>query len=149
MAESQNTPGAHATRRLMELERQSSAGQFHILDARLVAGSGDAAPYAENWALASARTPHSFEAAAGGKATALGELRWMRFSITLWLPDAWKAPGSFMGRGRLVRSEVRDQGSEIRDRRQENRKPGTEDRKQARTSGFAAHRSLTAEETDP
>ena len=96
-AESQNTAGAHATRRLMELERQSSAGQFHILDARVVAGIGDAAPYAENWALASARTPHSFEAAAGGKATALGELRWMRFSITLWLPDAWKAPRELHG----------------------------------------------------
>jgi len=88
----QETPLARATRRLMELERRSSEGAFHILDARLTPGVSDAAPYAENWALASARTPHSFEPAAHGKSTPLGELHWIRFSSTLWLPAAWKAP---------------------------------------------------------
>jgi hypothetical protein len=77
------------TRRLMELERQSSAGELRILDAHLVPGLSDAASYAESWALASKRTPHSFEPAAQGKSTPLGEFRWMRFSITLWLPASW------------------------------------------------------------
>jgi hypothetical protein len=89
---SENAPEARATRRLMELERQSSAGEFHIVDARLVPGIADAAPYAENWALAASRTPHTFEQAAQGKSTPLGELRWIRFSITLWLPGAWNFP---------------------------------------------------------
>jgi hypothetical protein len=91
-AESQSAAEVRATRRLMELLRQSSPGQFRILDARLAPGISDAAPYAENWALASPRTPHSFEPGAGGKSTPLGQLHWMRFSVTLWLPAGWKAP---------------------------------------------------------
>jgi hypothetical protein len=84
--------GTAAAQRLMELERQSAAGEFRILDARLAPGISDAAPYAEHWALALPRTAHSFEAASAGKSTPLGELHWMRFSITLWLPGSWKAP---------------------------------------------------------
>ena len=91
-AAGKNTPEVRATRRLMELERQSSAGEFHIVDAHLAPGIADAAPYAENWALASSRTPHTFEPAVQGKSTPLGELRWMKFSITLWLPGTWAAP---------------------------------------------------------
>jgi hypothetical protein len=81
-----------AMRKLMELEGRSSAGQFRILDARLRPGIADAAPYAENWALQSAKTPHTLASAPGGRATPLGELDWIRFSITLWLPAGWKAP---------------------------------------------------------
>lgn len=81
-----------ATRRLMELQQQSSAGEFRILDARLAPGVSDAASYAENWALASARTPHKAEPPVTGKSTPLGEFHWMRFSIALWLPAAWKVP---------------------------------------------------------
>lgn len=81
-----------ATRRLMELQKQSSAGEFRILDARLAPGVSDAASYAENWALASARTPHKVEPAVTGTSTPLGEFHWMRFSIALWLPAAWKTP---------------------------------------------------------
>jgi hypothetical protein len=91
-AAGQGTSEAVATRRLMEIERQSSAGEFRILDAHLVPGVSDAAPYAESWALASPRTPHSLEPAAQGKSTPLGEFRWMRFSITLWLPAGWASP---------------------------------------------------------
>ena len=76
----------------MELERQSPAGEFRILDARLTPGISDAAAYAENWALASAKAPHTFEAATGAKATPLAELHWMRFSVMLWLPGTWKGP---------------------------------------------------------
>lgn len=81
-----------AIQRQLKINGQSSPGQFRILDARLAPGVADAAPYAENWALASPRTPHKFEPASAGKSTALGEMHWMRFSVTLWLPGAWKAP---------------------------------------------------------
>lgn len=80
--------------RLMALVRQSSPGQFRILDARLAPGIADAAPFAGNWALRSAQTPHTFEPAPDGKSTALGTLDWIRFSITLWLPDPWNAPAA-------------------------------------------------------
>jgi len=81
-----------AMQRLLSIGRRSSAGQFRILDARLSLGIADAAPFAQNWALASFRTPHQVEAPASGKPTLLGELHWIRFAITLWLPDTWKTP---------------------------------------------------------
>jgi hypothetical protein len=96
-AESQSGAEVRATRRLMDLLRQSSPGQFRILDARLAPGISDAAPYAENWALASPRTPHTLEPGSGGKSTPLGQLHWMRFSVTLWLPAGWKAPAELHG----------------------------------------------------
>jgi len=77
---------------LMKFVGQASSGQFRILDSRLTPGIADAAPYAENWALQSARTQHTVEPAAGGKSSALGSLEWIRFSVTLWLPAAWKTP---------------------------------------------------------
>jgi hypothetical protein len=83
------TPG---TQRLMELVHRSSAGQFRILDAHLPPGISDAATFAENWAVQSARTTHSLDPVTGGKSTPLGTLNWMRFSVTLWLPETWKPP---------------------------------------------------------
>jgi hypothetical protein len=83
---------ALAAQRLMVLEAESSPGEFRILDARLTPGIADAAAYAQNWALASAKTTHTNEAASGGGSTPLGQLHWMRFSIALWLPESWKAP---------------------------------------------------------
>ena len=84
--------GVRASRELMELERQSAAGQLRILDAGLTPGVADAAPFAENWAEQSYATPHSNEPAVKGASTPLGELHWMRFSIALWLPEGWSAP---------------------------------------------------------
>jgi hypothetical protein len=81
-----------AMRRQLKINQKAAAGQFRILDARLTPGDSDAAPYASSWALASQRTPHKFEPATDGRPTILGELHWMRFSFTLWLPSAWKAP---------------------------------------------------------
>jgi len=81
-----------ATQRQLKINQKASAGQFRILDARLAPGVSDAAPYAENWALASPKTQHTFEPATTGKSTPLGEMHWMRFSVTLWLPAEWKAP---------------------------------------------------------
>lgn len=60
---------------------------------RLAQGIADAAPYAENWAIQSAKTPHTVAPGAGAKATPMGDLDWMRFSVTLWLPAGWKTPG--------------------------------------------------------
>jgi hypothetical protein len=79
-----------AEQRLLELNRTSSAGQLRILNARLTPGTADAAPFAQRWALQSSRTPHTIAPSAGAKATPLGELEWMRFSVTLWLPAGWK-----------------------------------------------------------
>lgn len=87
-----------STQRLMDMLHQSSAGQFRILDAHLTPGISDAAAFAENWAVQSARTPHSFDPAADGKSTALGTLNWVRFSVTLWLPGTWKAPAELHAR---------------------------------------------------
>lgn len=81
-----------ALQRLLTINQKSSAGQFRIVDGRLAPGTADAVPYAEKWAIQSARTPHTLAPSAGAKATPLGELDWMRFSITLWLPRAWNAP---------------------------------------------------------
>jgi hypothetical protein len=75
--------------------RRVPARLFRILDARLTPGVADAAPFAENWAVQSARTPHAFEPSPGGKSTPLGTLNWLRFSITLWLPGKWKEPAAF------------------------------------------------------
>jgi hypothetical protein len=85
-----------ALQRQLKLNQKASAGEFRILDARLTPGISDAAPYAENWALASPRTPHTFEPSATGRSTPLGEMHWMRFSVTLWLPANWKTPSGIL-----------------------------------------------------
>ena len=90
-ANGEDRPGMQ---RLLKLSQKSSAGQFRILDARLAPGTSDAASYAENWALASQKTQHAFEPAARGVASPWGELHWMKFSITLWLPATWKPPSA-------------------------------------------------------
>lgn len=86
-----------AMKRLAEISRESAAGEFRILEARLTPGIGDAAPYAESWALASHNTPQTVEPPARGKASARGELHWMRFGVTLWLPEGWKTPPGVAG----------------------------------------------------
>ncbi len=81
-----------ALQRQLKINQKASAGEFRILDARLTPGISDAAPYAESWALASPKTSHTFEPATAGKSTPLGEMHWIRFSVTLWLPVNWKTP---------------------------------------------------------
>ncbi len=84
--------GEQGMNRLLQLEQRAASGEFRILDAHLVPGSGDPAGYAQKWALAAARTPHQNDAAPSGQASARGSLDWMRFSITLWLPGKWTVP---------------------------------------------------------
>jgi hypothetical protein len=81
--------------RLLDLIRSASPGELRILDARLSPGIADPALYAQNWALAAARTPHQVVPPPSGNATPRGLLLWMRFSITLWLPPGWRAPAQW------------------------------------------------------
>lgn len=78
--------------RFIALAKESSPGQFRILNARLVPGTGPVKPYAANWARQSGKTPHTDVAAPGAEGTALGKLEWLRFSVTLWLPKGWRTP---------------------------------------------------------
>jgi hypothetical protein len=83
---------AASNRKLLELLSQSVPGEFRILDARLTAGIGDAAPYAVNWEVAFRKTPHTLVPGRAGSPTAVGEIQWIKFSITLWLPARWTTP---------------------------------------------------------
>jgi hypothetical protein len=83
-----------AMARLLEIQQRAAAGEFRMVDAHIVPGVADPAPYAQTWALASSRTPHTIEEAPGGKSSALGVLKWMRFAVTLWLPAGWVVPAS-------------------------------------------------------
>lgn len=84
---------AAATRKLIGLLRSSASGQFRIVDAHLAPGVADAQPYAETWALQSMKTRQSYDSP-GSAPTPLGQLHWIRFSISLWLPGSWKFPAS-------------------------------------------------------
>jgi hypothetical protein len=78
--------------RLVELRQRAASGELRILDAAIVPGVADPAPYAQAWALAASRTPHQIEAAPAGTSSPLGMLNWMRFSLTLWFPARWRIP---------------------------------------------------------
>lgn len=87
-----NRAQQQAIARLAAFSAGAASGQLRILDARLVPGVGDAAAFAENWALAYARTAHEVEQAAPGQTSARGQLRRLRFAVTLWLPAGWRTP---------------------------------------------------------
>ncbi|HTJ31403.1 MAG TPA: hypothetical protein VL346_12930 [Acidobacteriaceae bacterium] len=78
-----------------------AAGRIEILDAHLVAGSADPAPFAAEWAASFDRVPHTLDPVgpdlagsdpAGEKSSPQGQLHSLRFRITLDLPTSWKAP---------------------------------------------------------
>ena len=83
--------------RLFGLEKSTAAGELHIEDVKLRLGVADAAPFAQGWALAAMRAPHETVPADEGKSTPRGSLIWMRFSLILWLPAAWKLPADIDG----------------------------------------------------
>lgn len=83
---------ARAGRGLIALQRQSAPGRLTILDAHLTPGAADPAPFAESWAQKSYGIQQSDEPPTHGNSSPLGELHWMRFFVTLWLPAGWKAP---------------------------------------------------------
>ena len=77
---------------LLEINRRASTGQLRILNAKLTPGIADPAPFAQKWALQSARTPHTLAPSTAANPTPLGQIHSMQFSITLWLPANWRAP---------------------------------------------------------
>lgn len=91
-AHAANQQDATAMSRLLDLQKHAARGEFDILDARIVPGAADAAPYAQSWSLAASKTPHEAESAGPGAGSPRGSLRWMRFAVTLWLPETWKLP---------------------------------------------------------
>ena len=104
-----------AIERLLKNNQKSAAGQFRILDVRLAPGNSDAASYAENWALASQRTPHTFEPVTNGDPSPLGELHWMKFPSRFGFPLPGSRHVNFMPRRRRVQSkrgEGRERGIE-------------------------------------
>jgi hypothetical protein len=83
---------AHLTQQLMALQSGAAAGELRILDAGLAPGTGDPAPFARNWALHASYMSYILVPQSGNNSTPRGELDWIRFSLSLWLPDSWKTP---------------------------------------------------------
>ena len=81
-----------AMSRLLELQKTAASGELRILDARLVPGTADPAPFAQQWAVAASRTPHQIETSANNQGSPHGELRSLKFRLTLWLPPKWIFP---------------------------------------------------------
>ena len=90
---------AKATQGLLSMLDDHTAmgdGELSILDARLVSGVADPPEFARQWAARLSQVPHTNEQTAGAP-SALGELRWMRFAVTLRLPAPWKLPAELHG----------------------------------------------------
>lgn len=92
-ARQQASTQLQASAQLLDLSTNPASvatGKFEILDAHLVSGSADPAPFASQWAAVFDRMPHALDSGTG-KPTPQGELHSLRFKLTLWLPDSWKA----------------------------------------------------------
>ena len=81
-----------AMSRLLELQKNDASGELRILDARLIPGTADPAPFAQQWAMAASHIPHQIESSASRNGTPRGELRSIHFRMTLWLPAKWSFP---------------------------------------------------------
>lgn len=86
-----------ASKLLLSQSEHASQGELRILDAHLSPGIADPAPFAQNWTIAGARTPHEIVPPPGASSSPLGALLWMRFSLTLWLPGSWALPADLHG----------------------------------------------------
>ncbi len=80
-----------AMNRLAELVVRASEGTIQILDAHLVPGTGDQAKMAAVVASHFNTTAHSLEQPANGQGTPLGKITWIRFRISLELPETFRA----------------------------------------------------------
>jgi hypothetical protein len=81
---------AELAHQLADLRAGAAAGELRILDAGLAPGNGDPAPFARNWEEQSSRMSYILVPQSGTNPSPGGELDWIRFSITLWLPSGWK-----------------------------------------------------------
>lgn len=88
----ENPAVAQLTCQLTELRAGAAAGELRILDAGLAPGTADPAPFAQHWAQQSAFQSYILVPQSGTNPTPFGELDWIRFSITLWLPSGWNLP---------------------------------------------------------
>lgn len=86
-----SSASSDVAKRLLELQKGAASGELRILDARLVPGTADPAPYAQQWAMEVSRTQHEIEPSSIG-GSPRGALRSMRFRLTLWLPAKWTFP---------------------------------------------------------
>lgn len=85
---------AGAMARLLQLQSHASSGQFRIVDAHIMPGIADPQPFAQGWALAASRVQQEIEPALPGHSTPRGQLLWVRFALTLWLPKRWNVPSA-------------------------------------------------------
>jgi hypothetical protein len=77
-------------------------GELTIEDSRLVAGVGDPPEFARQWAANLGRVPHTLvqkEGGSGGSDTPLGELKWVRFQVTLGFPTGFPLAPGLNGKG--------------------------------------------------
>jgi hypothetical protein len=87
-----NQPDATAMSHLIDLQKRAATGEFRIDNARLIPGVANPASYAQNWSQAASRTPHQVEPSGPASGSPRGSLDWMRFTVTLWLPQRWALP---------------------------------------------------------
>jgi hypothetical protein len=88
------SPSAAVQEELAKLVSRAPEGTVEILDAHLVPGTADQSKVAALVASHFSTTAHTLEQPADGKSTALGRLTWIRFRISLDLPE-----GSSAGQG--------------------------------------------------
>lgn len=95
--EKSSSDRSEASEQLLVLLRsaQQGSGQLRIEDAHIVPGIADPPPFAQGWAQHLQLVPHRDEQSVAP--TPRGQLRWMRFSVDLWLPRRWIAPQGLHG----------------------------------------------------
>ena len=74
--------------RLGELLAGTGSGSLRLVDARLIPGVADQNSQAAAVASHFSSTAHTIEEPAGGKASPLGELLWIRFRVELQIPSS-------------------------------------------------------------
>ena len=86
-----SVPSEAAMNKLAALVGRTPEGTVQLLDAHLVPGTGDQAKMASAVAAHFSMTAHSLERPADGKGTVLGAITWIRFRISLELPEGFRA----------------------------------------------------------
>jgi hypothetical protein len=84
-------PSASAMNKLTELVSRTPEGTVQLLDAHLVPGTGDQGKMAAAVASHFDTTAHSLERPVDGEGTPLGKVTWIRFRISLKLPEGFQA----------------------------------------------------------
>jgi hypothetical protein len=84
-------PSVSGMNKLTELVSRTPEGTMQLLDAHLVPGTGDQAEMAATVASHFDTTAHSLEGPADGRGTPLGKVTWIRFRISLELPEGFQA----------------------------------------------------------